>query len=584
MNKKLGKSLNKFYSKKVNVQETLYGELGIPVNGVKRVDVPGRPGYVYVRLRGNNSELVQAYNSAVPTKYDYPVIVLRKKNTYTILGRDQGKYSNMGNIGQTVGFTPLPNHGGQHSFNPSLGMGADPTWVFSQQFMPQLIYPSGSSMLLAVSPHFYEWEGQWKYPQTTTPSFAPYVPTATGSARMALLFMDGDTGALNIVGGVGFSGGINNAADLAQYIPDIDRNNSIPLAAVKLGTGTTAIGWDDIYDMRDFYTVSKYFQGIGVQDSGVPAGTGHILNFGNNLAVTFAGNVATIDATAGGGGGGMGVVGWNEGVFLGTGTILNFVGDGIDASISGTVIQVRVTGSASADGWIAGAGTWSYSSADDPVFVASVPDADASQMAVGDRWKLTQTTVKYFIVVAIGSPSGGFTPVTVYGGTNHDLANAAISSPYYSHFKNPLGFPLSPALWTETLSDTSHVSQASPTASTWYNPGSLSLSIPIGMWNIHTKGRVYASHAGTTNLGIRSTLSTANNSESNTASTTNTALGTTSAVMADYGSFVSHRFRITLVAKTTHYLNVLTGTASCTAVGWRGDLVITLVTAECAYL
>jgi len=351
-NKNLGKTLNRFYAEKSDVQELLYGELGIPINGVKKVDVPGRAGYVYVRLRGNKSELIEAYNASVPSKYDYPVIVSRKSNTYTIAGKDQGKYSNMGNSGNattTVGVTPMPNHGGQHSFNLVLGMGADPTWVYGQQFMPNVAYPSGSSMMLTINPTFYEWNGQWKYSQSTgTPSFSPYVPTITGSARMALLFVDGQTGALQIAGGVGFSGSINNAYELAQYIPDVDRNKSIPIAAVKLTTGTTALDYSMIYDMRDYFTVSKYFNGIGIQDGGVSQGTGTILNFGNNLSVSMAGGVATIDGQAGGGG--SNILVQDEGVLLGTGTVFNFTGAGVTATLSGTVANINIPGGGGSTG------------------------------------------------------------------------------------------------------------------------------------------------------------------------------------------------------------------------------------------
>jgi hypothetical protein len=166
---------------------------------------------------------------------------------------------------------------------------------------------------------------------------------------MALLFVDGATGDLQIAGGVGFSGGINNASELAQYIPDVDRNSSIPLAAVKLSTGTTSLDYSMIYDMRDFYTVSKYFEGIGIQDSGTPQGTGTILNFGSNLSVSMAGGVATING-AGGGGGASAILAQDEGVLLGTGTIFNFVGDGVTASISGTVVRVSVPGGGSGTG------------------------------------------------------------------------------------------------------------------------------------------------------------------------------------------------------------------------------------------
>jgi hypothetical protein len=72
--------------------------------------------------------------------------------------------------------------------------------------------------------------------------------------------------------------------------------------AVKLTTGTSSLDWSNLYDVRDFLTVQKRFNGIAIQDSGTPKGTGTTLNFGNNLTVSMAGNVATIDAAAGGGG------------------------------------------------------------------------------------------------------------------------------------------------------------------------------------------------------------------------------------------------------------------------------------------
>ena len=50
------------------------GLLGLPV-AARTVQVPNRNGYVYVRLRDNNSELVQAYNDKVSPKYNLPVLV-----------------------------------------------------------------------------------------------------------------------------------------------------------------------------------------------------------------------------------------------------------------------------------------------------------------------------------------------------------------------------------------------------------------------------------------------------------------------------------------------------------------------------
>jgi hypothetical protein len=55
--------------------------------------------------------------------------------------------------------------------------------------------------------------------------------------------------------------------------------------------------------------------------------------------------------------------------------------------------------------------------------------------------KLTQTTVKYFYVTA-RSYSSPNTTVTINGGSDYSLANAAITSPHYSYAQSPLGFPL----------------------------------------------------------------------------------------------------------------------------------------------
>ena len=67
--------------------------------------------------------------------------------------------------------------------------------------------------------------------------------------------------------------------------------------------------------------------------------------------------------------------------------------------------------------------------------------------------------------------------------TDYDLVNSAIIEPYFSMAKAPYGFPLDEAKWRVESLVTSDSSQASPTASTWYNKGG-SLAIPIGRWRV----------------------------------------------------------------------------------------------------
>ena len=83
-------------------------------------------------------------------------------------------------------------------------------------------------------------------------------------------------------------------------------------------------------------------------------------------------------------------------------------------------------------GWTTGVGTWTYASATS----ITIPSGGASLYAVGDRIKLTQTTVKYFYVISVADTALGIT-----GGTDYTLTNAAITSPYFSHAASPVGFP-----------------------------------------------------------------------------------------------------------------------------------------------
>lgn len=86
------------------------------------------------------------------------------------------------------------------------------------------------------------------------------------------------------------------------------------------------------------------------------------------------------------------------------------------------------------DGWNTVSDSWSYASAT----TITVPSGAASLYSKGDKIKLTQTTVKYFYVVSVAD-----TLLTVSGGTDYTVANAAITSPFVSHVENPVGFPTS---------------------------------------------------------------------------------------------------------------------------------------------
>lgn len=93
-------------------------------------------------------------------------------------------------------------------------------------------------------------------------------------------------------------------------------------------------------------------------------------------------------------------------------------------------------------GWLSAGETWTYASATTITVLAGA----LLKYQKGDKIKLTQTTVKYFYVIGVAD-----TVLTITGGTDYTLADAAITSPYYSKVENPQGFPTL-FNWTPTYS------------------------------------------------------------------------------------------------------------------------------------
>lgn len=248
MTKQLESALSK--QKKQTKREVLQiaGSLGIPIGGSRKVEVPGRNGYVYVRLRDNANEVIQAFNNKVSPAYNLPVIVERQGGRYVVVSVDTLRYQNNWNS-----FAPfLPRHGATHAF----GSG-DPVWVDTQQFMPMLVIPSGTDggPNVVVSSYILQRaNGTWlNISDQGTSSFAPYLPTGS-SAVMGLVYMDAGTGYAGFVinSGSHFSNSVTGSSAIVPYLPVLSNPNYIPLAGIRLVSGTTSIKWDNIYDTRQF--------------------------------------------------------------------------------------------------------------------------------------------------------------------------------------------------------------------------------------------------------------------------------------------------------------------------------------------
>lgn len=235
--------------------------------------------------------------------------------------------------------------------------------------------------------------------------------------------------------------------------------------------------------------------------------------------------------------------------------------------------------SAIGDAWTEGIGVWSYSSADAPTFIISINADVTALIGVGDRIKITQSTggTKYFIVTVVGAFAAGATLVTVYGGTDYTLNNEAISAPFYSHVKHPFGFPADPSKWSVIVTDNTNRTQATATANTWYNIGTVSISIPIGGWLLGYSGAI-EDDTGGAGRSLFMTLSTANNSESDADFTSAVSIN------GQYFSGTAYKNKyITVAAKTPYYMNYKhnNGTITLDAINASMKLVIR---ATCSYL
>lgn len=105
-------------------------------------------------------------------------------------------------------------------------------------------------------------------------------------------------------------------------------------------------------------------------------------------------------------------------------------------AVSGTTSLTGALTVKSYDGWINTADTWTYASS--TTFTIAGVDRTA-QFPVGTKIKLTQTTEKFFYVTAKAFATD--TTITINGGSDYSLANAAITSPALSYDATPQGFP-----------------------------------------------------------------------------------------------------------------------------------------------
>lgn len=241
----------------------------------------------------------------------------------------------------------------------------------------------------------------------------------------------------------------------------------------------------------------------------------------------------------------------------------------IVTNTSTTAVTKKIKPSNLFSGWIASHATWSYSSADAPTFVISINADMTGILGKGMRIQITQSSVNYFIITAVGVYSGGATLVTVYGGTDYTLANATITSAYYSQAKAPINFPMARTKWDIVVPVTTAYVKTSPTTNTWYGQTNLmdsslalpSINVPIGDWEIGWEYLFYG--AASAAMAVELTLSTSASTESDKELSNIVAIGVNPAFL--YAP-ASRSKNITVTSKTPYY-TLLRSITSASSIG-----------------
>lgn len=227
------------------------GLLGLSIDGTRQIKHLSRNGFVYVRLRDNLSEVLQAFNDKVSPVYDLPVLLERRNNIWYVVGRDIDRYQNWGSSAPF-----LSQHGAQHSFNRDENTGGDVVPIYPDQFMPLLVYPSGTlgSGNLIVAPYLLQRDTDFIYVGNTgTVSVLGYKPT-NSQAILGLVYLDTVSGNPGILIGSGtpFSSSITGTSQISPYIPYPTSTDHHPLYAFRLVSGTTSLTWSNLYNIRQF--------------------------------------------------------------------------------------------------------------------------------------------------------------------------------------------------------------------------------------------------------------------------------------------------------------------------------------------
>lgn len=342
----LSKTTKRLNVKKADRLIKVPASLGIPASFL--VEVSGREGYHYARIRGNLSELVQVYNPITTPVYDMPVLITFRNRRWEVDSIDAGRYITWGQNSPTV-----PIHGSSHFIS-----NFDPVFITTQQIVDSLVYSLSTGITVHINAGLVSFSNDIVSVQSQNINLINYVPTGTG-AIWAIVRVN-SSGTASIQNNMSY---VDSVTQLGYYnVPTIDIGY-IPLAAVKLWYGQTSLSTSDIVDLRylpDYDststgTVSGTDEKVKVSSDDTTTGylsEKIIAGAGISLAVLDDSGYEQLQISFTGtstGGGAGNIVVYDDNIFKVTGTAFSF-NDGLFVHVTGSVAYIDWTGSAGSQG------------------------------------------------------------------------------------------------------------------------------------------------------------------------------------------------------------------------------------------
>lgn len=178
--------------------------------------------------------------------------------------------------------------------------------------------------------------------------------------------------------------------------------------------------------------------------------------------------------------------------------------------------------------------------------------------------------------------TSGNTTISVFTGKNNTAPAENLTNVAYSYSRTPPGFNAAEGNWDIDVIIRSTQSISGPTAGTWYNVIG-QVSVPVGDWELDYQASLGAYKLSSTAINVKTTLSTANNSESEPLLTATVSNEGPTGTISTYPHISRHRL-ISQVAQATWYLNMSTTTSGASALQVNGADAPSILTAHCPYV